>query len=136
VEVFFCKNRKETKMDAKQLVKQGYDFFNTGNMEGFMNLLHDDCIWTFPGDSSPLSGTHKGKVAIMKTMSNIPSLWTNFTVTPEFMISEGNKVFVKVNAKADGADTIFGHYFEVEGDKLKSMITFDDTLSMSNAMIK
>ena len=28
------------------------------------------------------------------------------------MISEGNKVFVKCRAKADGMDTIFGHYFE------------------------
>ena len=35
-------------------------------------------------------------------MSKIPDLWNNLTVEPEFMIAEGNKVFTKVNAKAEG----------------------------------
>ena len=53
------------------------------------------------------------------------------------MISEGNKVFVKAIAKADGMDTIFGHYFEVSDDgKLTLFIAFDDTLSMFNAIKK
>ena len=41
-------------------------------------------------------------------MSKIPQLWENFAVISEFMISEGNKVFVKCQGKADGMDTIFG----------------------------
>jgi len=53
------------------------------------------------------------------------------------MISEGNKVFVRVKAKADGMETMFGHFFEVsENGKMKTMMTFDDTLSMYNAMKK
>ena len=36
-------------------------FFGKGDMESFMNLLHDDVTWVFPGDKHPLSGTHKGK---------------------------------------------------------------------------
>lgn len=51
------------------------------------------------------------------------------------MIAEGHKVFTKVNAKADGMDTIFGHYAEYsEEGKLIHFMTFDDTLSMFNAM--
>ena len=84
-----------------------------------------------------MSGTHKGKEAYMKTMMQVPDLWSNFSVTPDMMISEGNKVFVKAIAKADGMDTIFGHYFEVSDDgKLTLFIAFDDTLSMFNAMKK
>jgi len=53
------------------------------------------------------------------------------------MISEGNKVFVRVKATADGMDTIFGHYFEVnDNGKMTTMMTFDDTLSMFNSMKK
>ena len=45
-------------------------------------------------------------------------------------------MFCKVNATADGMETIFGHYFEVKDDKISLMMTFDDSLSMVNAMKK
>jgi ketosteroid isomerase-like protein len=48
-------------MNTKELVQQGYDFFGKGDMEGFMGILHDDVTWVFPGESHPLSGSHKGK---------------------------------------------------------------------------
>ena len=53
------------------------------------------------------------------------------------MISEGNKVFVRVKGSADGMETMFGHFFEVsDSGKMITMMTFDDTLSMFNAMKK
>ena len=123
-------------MNYKEIAQKGYDLFNSGDMETFFNEFVDDNItWTFPGDRHPLSGTHKGKEAMMDQMAKIPGLWDNFSVEAEFMIAEGNKVFTKCNAKADGMDTIFGHYAEYTDEgKLKYFLTFDDTLSMFNAM--
>jgi hypothetical protein len=73
----------------------------------------------------------------MAAMSKIPSLWPNFHLKILDMISEGNKVFVRAKATADGMDTMFGHYFEIgENGKMLTMMTFDDTLSMFNAMKK
>ena len=121
-------------MDAKTITKKGYELFNSGDMQTFFtDIVHDDITWTFPGKEGkhPLSGVHKGKEAVMAAMSKIPATWNNFHLTPEFMISEGDKVFVKVNAKADGMDTVFGHYFEVKDGKMITMMTFDDTLSLS-----
>ena len=69
-------------------------------------------------------------------MTKIPEYWNNFMVTPQAMISEGNKVFVLVKGTADGMDTLFGHYFEVEDNQMKVMTTFDDTLTAYDAMIK
>ena len=125
-------------MNVKEITQRAYDLFNNGDIETFFNEIVDDNItWIFPGDKHPLSGTHKGKESMMMAMSKIPDLWDNLRVEPEFMIAEGNKVFTKVNAKADGMDTIFGHYFEVGDDgKLTMFIAFDDTLSMFNAMKK
>tara|TARA_X000001036_G_C20200198_1_gene611177 strand:+ start:170 stop:550 length:381 start_codon:yes stop_codon:yes gene_type:complete len=126
-------------MDAKEITKKGYELFNSGDMQTFFtDIVHDDITWTFPGKEGkhPLSGVHKGKEAVMTTMSKIPATWKNFKLTPEFMISEGDKVFVKVNAKADGMDTVFGHYFEVKDGKMITMMTFDDTLSMFDSMNK
>ena len=72
-------------------------------METFFNELVDDNItWTFPGDKHPLSGTHKGKQAMMEQMAKIPGLWDNFTVEAEFMIAEGNKVLRNVMLKQMG----------------------------------
>ena len=123
-------------MNYKEISQKGYDLFNAGDMETFFNDFVDDNItWKFPGDNHPLSGTHEGKQAMMEQMAKIPGLWDNFSVEAEFMIAEGNKVFTKCNAKADGMDTIFGHYAEyTEEGKLKTFITFDDTLSLFNAM--
>ena len=126
-------------MEAKDIVKKGYECFGKGDMEGLMSLIHDDIEWTFPGKEGvhPLSGVHKGKENYEKALSKIPGIWSNFHVKPDWMISEGNKVFVKVDASADGMEnTIFGHYHEVQDGKLIKFITFDDTLSMANAMKK
>ena len=126
-------------MDAKEITKKGYELFNSGDMQTFFtDIVHDDITWTFPGKEGkhPLSGVHKGKEAVMTTMSKIPATWKNFKLTPEFMISEGDKVFVKVNARADGMDIVFGHYFEVKDGKMITMMTFDDTLSMFDSMNK
>ena len=72
-------------MNTKELVQQGYDFFGKGDMEGFMGILHDDVTWVFPGESHPLSGSHKGKENLMMNMSKIPQLWENFAgVIPDF----------------------------------------------------
>ena len=123
-------------MNYKEISQKGYDLFNAGDMETFFNEIADDNItWIHPGDKLPISGTHKGKQAMMEGFAKIPGLWDNFSVEAEFMIAEGNKVFTKCNAKADGMDTIFGHYAEYTDEgKLKYFLTFDDTLSMFNAM--
>ena len=57
----------------------------------------------------------------MEGFAKMPGLLDNFSVEPEFMIAEGNKVFTKCNAKADGMDTIFGHYAEYTGDMFKDI---------------
>ena len=123
-------------MNYKEIAQKGYDLFNSGDMETFFNDFIDDNItWIHPGDKLPISGTHKGKQAMMEQMAKIPGLWNNFSVEAEFMIAEGNKVFTKCNAKADGMNTIFGHYSEYTDEgKQKTFITFDDTLSLFNAM--
>ena len=125
-------------MEAKEIVQKGYDLFGSGDMEAFMNeIMHDDITWTFPGveGKHPMSGVYKGRAECMSNFGKIPEAWNEFSVKPISMISEGNKVFVIVKGTAQGMDTLFGHYFEVEDGKMKVMMTFDDTLTAFNAMI-
>ena len=122
-------------MDAKEYIAKGYELFAKGDMLAYFDTIDDDIVFTLPGDSHPFSGVYKGKKAMMELFAKIPGSWNNFSVEPEFMISEGNKVFVKVIAKADGMDTIFGHYFEINDEGKTIVFTaHDDTLSSKNAM--
>ena len=122
-------------MDAKEYIAKGYELFAKGDMQAYFDTIDDDIVFTLPGDSHPFSGVYKGKKAVMEMFAKIPESWNNFSVKPEFMISEGNKVFVKVIAKADGMNTIFGHYFEVNDEGKTIVFTaHDDTLSSKNAM--
>ena len=102
-------------MDVKEQTRKAYELFGKGDMETFFNeMIDDNIVWTFPGKEGvhPLSGVHKGKQAMMAAMSKIPAIWPNFHLKILDMISEGNKVFVRVHATADNMDTMFGHYFE------------------------
>ena len=122
-------------MNAKEYIAKGYELFAKGDMLAYFDTIDDDIVFTLPGDSHPFSGVYKGKKAMMELFAKIPGSWNNFSVEPEFMISEGNKVFVKVIAKADGMDTIFGHYFEINDEGKTIVFTaHDDTLSSKNAM--
>ena len=122
-------------MDAKEYIAKGYELFAKGDMLAYFDTIDDDIVFTLPGDSHPFSGVYKGKKAMMELFAKIPGSWNNFSVEPEFMISEGNKVFVKVIAKAEGMDTIFGHYFEINDEGKTIVFTaHDDTLSSKNAM--
>lgn len=122
-------------MNAKEYIAKGYELFAKGDMVAYFDTIDDDIVFTLPGDSHPFSGVYKGKKAMMELFAKIPGSWNNFSVEPEFMISEGNKVFVKVIAKAEGMDTIFGHYFEINDEGKTIVFTaHDDTLSSKNAM--
>ena len=123
-------------MDAKQVVARAYELFGNGEMEAWTETIDDNVVFTLPGDKHPFSGVYKGKHAMLDLFAKIPGAWDNFHVEPEFMISEGNKVFVKCRAKADGMDTIFGHYFEITDGKMSMFMAFDDTLSSANAIKK
>ena len=78
-------------MDAKERTKMGYDLFNKGDMETFFKeMVDENTTWTFPGKEGvhPLSGVHKGPQAMMAAMGKIPTLWSNFHLTPIDMIAE------------------------------------------------
>ena len=107
-------------MDSKEIVQKVYDLFGKGDMEGFMNMLHDDFVFIYPGDKHPFSGTHNIE-SFQGTLTKIPELWSNLQVTVESMISEGDKVFVNTKATADGMDTILDTTWKLKMVKCQSL---------------
>ena len=93
-------------MTPKEVIAKNYECFNTGDMETFVSLYHDDVVIKMNG-MHRFSGVHKGIDAWMEILSQVPGLFDDFSVTPTNMIAEGDQVFTQIHAKAKGLDAIF-----------------------------
>ena len=120
-------------MDSKEIVKQAYECFGAGDIEGLAALMHENYVGTING-LMEMSGEYHGFPAFLGgVLAKIPAHWPNFDLTPIGMISEGNTVFVKLKATADDLDGVFGHLWEIENDKVVSFHAFDDTQKLAES---
>ena len=120
-------------MTPKEVIVKNYECFNTGDMETFVSLYHDDVVVTINGMHG-LSGVHKGIDAWMGVLSRVPALFDDFSVTPTIMIAEGDQVFTQVHAKAKGLDANFGHYHKLVDGEIKEFWIYDDSQKMAHVM--
>jgi ketosteroid isomerase-like protein len=55
------------------LVKQLYELFEAGDVEGFLKLVADDVVWHVPG-RCPIAGEYKGRDAVLRYLTAIDEL--------------------------------------------------------------
>ena len=120
-------------MTPKEVIAENYECFNTGDMETFVSLYHDDVVIKMNG-MHRFSGLHKGIDAWMELLSSIPARFEDFSVTPTNMIAEGDQVFTQIHAKAKGLDANFGHYHKLVNGKIKEFRIYDDSQKMAHVM--
>ena len=120
-------------MTRKEVVEKNYECFNTGDMETFVSLYHDDVVIRMNG-MHRFSGVHNGIDAWMEILSQVPALFDDFSVTPTNMIAEGDQVFTQIHAKAKGLDADFGHYHKLVDGKIKEFWIYDDSQKMAHVM--
>ena len=58
-------------MTAKEVIAMTYEYFNTGDMETFVSLYHEDVVVTING-MHRFSGVHKGMNAFLEVLGGIP----------------------------------------------------------------
>ena len=68
-------------MTPKEVIAKNYECFNTGDMETFVSLYHDDVMVKVNG-MHRFSDLHKGIDAWMELLSSIPARFGDFSVTP------------------------------------------------------
>ena len=120
-------------MTPKEIVAKNYECFNTGDMETFVSLYDEEVMIKING-MHRFSGTYNGIKEWMDVLSQIPSRYDNFSVTPINMIAEGNQVFSQILAKADGMEADFGHFHKIENGKIKEFWVYDDSQKMAHTM--
>ena len=84
----------------------------------------------------PTTGKHVGPEAVIKNVFEpIAVHWPNFKIEHKAIYSDGNMVFVHSDMTADGLSTETLHMFRVEEGIIQSFTAFDDTGSMSEAVV-
>ena len=64
---------------ARQVTRKGFEHLNNGNFEAFLKTVADDAVMQFPGNLS-ISGEFKGKQAIREWITNIFSLFSEYSL--------------------------------------------------------
>jgi ketosteroid isomerase-like protein len=106
------------------LVRGGYDDFNSGNIDGVISRLAGDVEWTEPGGGNAPSGTFKGPDSVANDVfASVPQSFDEFQCIPEETSDEGDTVRVTVRFKGkakSGAelDTPAEHVWEVRDGKV------------------
>ena|SRR5215212_4411983 len=82
------------------LVRGGYDDFNSGNVEGVLARLDSEVEWTEPGGGNAPSGTFRGPGSVGKEVfAKVPEQFDEFTCTVEETDDQGDTVVVTARFK-------------------------------------
>ena len=78
------------------VLKRGYEAFNSGDTDTVAALFTDDVCWEGPNtEGVPMSGVNKGKDEVLAALVRIGSkMFSSFQVTPDEMIEQGDTVVV------------------------------------------
>ena len=83
-------------MAAKaDVLKERYQRFNQGDIEGALDLWTDDFVWEGSSSSElPGSGRHEGKAEAIEVLQEAVGAWDSFALTPDEFIEQGDTVVV------------------------------------------
>jgi ketosteroid isomerase-like protein len=106
------------------LVRGGYDDFNSGNVQGVIARLHPEIEWNEPGGGNAPSGTFRGPDSVAnEVFATVPENFDEFTCTVEEADDQGDTVVVIARFKGkskSGAelDAKAEHVWEVRDGQL------------------
>ena len=77
------------------LVRGGYDDFNSGNIEGVIARYHPEIEWTEPGGGNAPAGTFRGPDSVANDVfAKVPENFDEFACTVEDASDQGDTVVV------------------------------------------
>ena len=123
------------------VLKQAYDAFNSGNLEGATEAWSDDIRWEGSNDDRlPGGGTHEGKDAAAGALAQIGESVDGFNAPADEFIESGDTVVVLGHAEGTGKETgesfkvPYVHVWRMEGGKAKRVQLLTDTAVTAKAL--
>jgi ketosteroid isomerase-like protein len=130
-----------SEQDNVKVVKQAYEAFKRGDIQGVLNTMSDDIDFFTPGPSDvvPTAGRRHGREQVAKFFSTLESTEEIQQFEPQEYIAQGDKVVVtgkirariKPTGKTVESDWVHVHGFR--GGKIASCKEFMDTAAAVEA---
>ena len=93
-------------MSNTDVLKQGYEAFGRGDLEGATDNFADDIRWENPETPQlPNSGVIEGKEAVKQVFAELGDYWESFSIVPDEFVERGDTVVVLSHSEAKGKDT-------------------------------
>jgi ketosteroid isomerase-like protein len=93
-------------MSNTDTLKQGYEAFSQGDLEGATENFADDIRWENPeAPQVPNHGVTEGKDAVKQLFAELGNFWDSFRITPDEFIESGDTVVVLSHSEATGKET-------------------------------
>ena len=93
-------------MSNTDLIKQGYEAFGRGDLDGAVENFADDVRWENPEASQlPQNGVTEGKDAVKQLFAELGSYWESFAITPDEFVEQGDTVVVLSHSESKAKDT-------------------------------
>jgi uncharacterized protein len=115
-------------------VKQAYDYFKSGNIEGVLGLMSNEVDWRLPNvENMPHAGTRKGIEQVSEFFSLLDEVQDAKQFDPNEFIAQGDRVVAmghyiwKVKPTNREYESDFVHVFTVRDGKITGFDEYFDT---------
>ena len=119
-------------------LREGYERFSAGDLEGAVELWTDDFVWDGAGSGLPGSGQYEGKQAAIEVLQQAVGAWDKFELSADEFVEQGDTVVVLGHtdvAKGDrSARTPFVHIWRYRGDQTCRLQLLTDTLESAKIL--
>ena len=129
-------NESETAKVAKQISET----FNSGDVEGFLNLFSEDSSWDSPElENVPLKTTFSGRDKLAEFLAGIDKYEEFLKIEPQEFIAQGNRVVIlgelHVRSKITGKEynSGFAHIVKIQDGKVVSFLEYFDNAAAGRA---
>jgi ketosteroid isomerase-like protein len=93
-------------MSNSDTLKQGYEAFGRGDLDGATENFADDVRWENPeAPQIPNSGVTQGRDDVKQLFAELGNYWESFTIVPDEFIESGDTVVVLIHSEAKGKDS-------------------------------
>jgi ketosteroid isomerase-like protein len=121
-------------------LRERYERFSQGDLEGALDLWSDDFVWEGSSDSElPGSGRHEGKQAAIEVLQRTVGAWDTFALSADEFIEQGDTVValghIDVSKDDRSARVPFVHIWRYRGDdEISRLQILTDTLESARVL--
>ena len=126
--------------ENKQMVIEGYQLFQRGDIPHLLQKYHDDAVWIEPeAENVPFAGKHDGIAEIARFFEQLDAATQAIRFEPKEFIADGDKVVVtgdatwRVKATGRSFDSPWVHVFTIRDGKIAGFQSYHDTAAGERA---